>query len=199
MLLAYRAIKKNSEINVFMLGTNLAELFERVDHFESQFCIIINRSSRRAYIRYFFKAVSRLGDGVFWYALALCLPYLNGNIGWLQALHVLATGVVGLSVYKFLKSRLVRERPFISCEVIHQAAPALDRYSFPSGHTLHAVLFSILFSAYLPGVTTLVWCFTSLVALSRIVLGLHYPSDVFVGALLGLAIATISINLVAIW
>lgn len=183
---------------MFMQNSNLVELFSRFDHVESQFCIVINRSSRRAYIRYFFTAISRLGDGVFWYTLALCLPYLNGNIGWLQALHVFATGLVGLLIYKFLKQRLVRERPYIHSNVIHQAAPALDQYSFPSGHTLHAVLFSVLLSSYIPELSSLIWGFTCLVALSRVVLGLHYPSDVLAGMIIGFAIATLSSNFLII-
>lgn len=185
-------------LQIVMPSNNFAELLQRVDQFESQFCVAINRSSHRAYIRYFFRVISRLGDGVFWYSLALCLPYLNGYIGWLQALHVLVTGLVCLIVYKYLKSRLVRERPFISCDIIYQAAPALDRYSFPSGHTLHAVMFSVLFSLYLPHLSSMVWGFTCLVALSRIVLGLHYPSDVLAGALLGLTIAVVSSSLITI-
>lgn len=65
----------------------------------------------------------------------------------------------------------------------------LDRFSFPSGHTLHAVVFSLVATAYYPALGWLVWPFTALVALSRLVLGLHYVSDVLVGALLGASIA----------
>lgn len=181
-----------------MLNTNMNELFERVDYYETRFCVEINSSSRKKYIRYFFRVISRLGDGIFWYALILCLPYMNGNPGWMQALHVLVTGLVGLLVYKLLKNYLVRERPCISCNIIYQAAPALDRYSFPSGHTLHAVLFSTMLSSYLPEFASLVWGFASLVAMSRVVLGLHYPSDVLAGALIGFGLATTSLSVVII-
>ena len=73
--------------------------------------------------------------------------------------------------------------------------PPLDKYSFPSGHTLHAVAFSTLLIAGLPQLAGFLITFTLLVALSRMVLGLHYPSDVLIGALLGWLLARLSLAL----
>jgi undecaprenyl-diphosphatase len=106
--------------------------------------------------------------------------------------HMLITGTVGLITYKLLKSKLVRERPFISFDAIECAMPPLDRYSFPSGHTLHAVLFTSIAIVYAPALALLLMPLVALIALSRVVLGLHYPSDVLVGAFLGWAIARAS-------
>jgi undecaprenyl-diphosphatase len=101
-------------------------------------------------------------------------------------------------MYKLLKKKLVRERPFISFDAIHCAMPPLDRYSFPSGHTLHAVLFTSLAIAYVPELTSFLVIFATLVATSRVVLGLHYPSDVLVGAVLGWLVARLSWSVVAL-
>ena len=76
------------------------------------------------------------------------------------------------------------------------AAP-LDRYSFPSGHTLHAISLTVLYGAYEPMMLIVMAPFAALVAASRIVLGLHYPSDVLVGGTIGAALATSSIALVS--
>ena len=81
-------------------------------------------------------------------------------------MYALLTGIFAALFYKFLKLCLMRQRPIIKSQLIQQAAPALDNYSFPSGHTMHAVSFSILFSHNSPAVTPLVWGFTALVALS---------------------------------
>ena len=168
-------------------------LFQRFDQMELRLCMLFNNSSERVVIRSFFRVISRLGDGVFWYSLLLFLPYINGQQGYFQALHILLTALAVLGIYKYLKKTLVRERPFISFENIQQAAPALDRYSFPSGHTMYALSFAVMFSYYLPQVAALVWGFACLVAMSRVILGLHYPTDVAAGAMLGGAIALFSL------
>lgn len=74
--------------------------------------------------------------------------------------------------------------------------PPLDRYSFPSGHTLHAVCFTGIACAYQPLFAWVLVPFALLVALSRLVLGLHYPSDVLAGALIGGGLALSSLALV---
>lgn len=180
------------------MQAKLYELFSRIDIIERRLCILLNATSQRAVIRFFFRIVSRMGDGVFWYTLIALLPYLHAEEGFYQLAHIMVTATCALLVYKFLKNRLVRERPFINCEIIQQAAPALDRYSFPSGHTMHAFLFSIMLSYYLPQVALLAWIFTGLVALSRVVLGLHYPTDVFAGALLGSVLALTSLLVITV-
>ena len=126
-----------------------------------------------------------MGDGVIWYGLLSILALLGGLPAAKAMLHVGLTALLGVVIYGFLKNRLVRQRPFISHgEIICRIAP-LDQYSFPSGHTLHAVLFTIMFIHYAPALAAVLVPFAILVALSRVVLGLHYPSDVLVGAVLG--------------
>lgn len=185
------------ESRVRSMQMNIHYLKHRADLLERRLCIYMNYISRPLLVRNFFRLVSRLGDGVFWYALILLLPYLNHDQGFYQAGHIILTAILALLLYKSLKNRMVRERPFINCEIIQQAAPVLDYYSFPSGHTLHAFLFSIMLSYYLPQITVLAWIFTGLVALSRVVLGLHYPTDVFAGALLGSTLSLLSLILLA--
>jgi undecaprenyl-diphosphatase len=89
----------------------------------------------------------------------------------------------------------VRERPYITHCAIRCVSAPLDRYSFPSGHTLHAVSFTLIFASYFPEWTGALSALTLLIALSRVVLGLHYPTDVAAGAMLGGAIATVSLRL----
>ena len=84
-----------------------------------------------------------------------------------------------------LKRWLIRERPFISFPAINCGTPPLDRYSFPSGHTLHAACFQVMLTVAEPALALIVLPFTLSVAASRVVLGLHYPSDVAAGALIG--------------
>lgn len=161
----------------------------RLEDAEVRFCLRANRSCDSRAILALFAVVSRLGDGMFWYGLMLALPLLYGEAGAFVAVQLAATGAAGLVIYRMLKERLVRERPCNLHPRIRAGARALDRYSFPSGHTLHAVAFTLVTVSAFPALAWLLVPFAMLVAMSRVVLGLHYPSDVAAGALLGALLA----------
>jgi undecaprenyl-diphosphatase len=178
-----------------MNGVRTAELFRRVDAFEHAWCLRLNRGCSQPAVRDIFAAISKLGDGMFWYGLILLLPVVYGESAIYPAVRMAIVGFIGVALYKYLKSRLVRERPYISLAGITPGTRALDRYSFPSGHTLHAVSFTTLAVTSFPELAWLLVPFAALVAASRVVLGLHYPSDVAAGALIGAALAVLSMVL----
>ena len=169
------------------------EVLRRFDAAELSLCLKLNRGCESRGVRTFFGVVSRLGDGVLWYVLILALPLLYPDLGLLPSLQMAVTGLLGVALYKALKHTLVRERPFISCSRIHLGTAPLDRYSFPSGHTLHAVCFTTLATSFVPELAVLLIPFALLVAASRVVLGLHYPTDVVAGAVIGFALARLSL------
>lgn len=166
---------------------------ERVAHWDTALCLRCNRMSRRLVIRSVFRAVSYLGDGIFWYILMLILLVRYGAQASHAVVHMLVVGLTCSALYKWLKKRTLRPRPYEAHPDIVASGKALDRFSFPSGHTLHAVAFSCVALAYYPALAPLLLPFTVLVAMSRPVLGLHYPSDVLAGALIGIVIAEASL------
>jgi undecaprenyl-diphosphatase len=173
----------------------LSTFVARVDAAEFGMCRTVNALSHRPLVRRVFQLVSRLGDGVLWYALLLALPLLRGRTGLRASLAMALTGALGVALYKALKQTLVRERPFITHQGISLHGAPLDRYSFPSGHTLHAVAFTWQAVAHFPQLAWILVPFASLVAASRVVLGLHYPTDVLVGAAIGGLIAQLGLAL----
>lgn len=156
---------------------------------ESAWCLRANALCDRRTTLRFFAAVSRLGDGMFWYALMAALALFGGDAGRGAALHLAAVGVVSLLLYKALKRWTRRPRPCAADLRIRARVAPLDEFSFPSGHTLHAVAFTIVALWYVPALAWLLIPFAASVAASRVVLGLHYPSDVLAATGLGSALA----------
>src|SRR5690606_34660338 len=155
---------------------------------EHGWCLRANAlCARRGAFRYF-ATVSRLGDGVFWYALMALLVLADGLDGLRASLHLAATGLAALVLYKALKRWTRRPRPFASDLRIRAWVAPLDEFSFPSGHTLHAVAFSVVAVTHYPVLAPLLLPFSASVAASRVVLGLHYPSDVLAAIAMGLAL-----------
>ncbi len=142
-----------------------------------------------------FNLISRLGDGCFWYVLMCLLPWLHGRSGARVAVQMGLTALVALWVYRILKARTSRPRPYAVHPLIVKRGTTLDTYSFPSGHTLQATAFTIVLVAHFPLWAWLAVPFTLLVAWSRPMLGLHYPSDVLAGASLGALLALASLGL----
>lgn len=172
-----------------MKATALATLLARVDAAEYRICRKLNRSLDQPLARCTFQIASRLGDGSLWHVLILGLPLWFGRAGVRPAIVMAVTGLVGVALYAWLKRTFVRERPFVTHAAICRGAAPLDRYSFPSGHTLHAVSFTTQTVAHFPELGWPLVPVAMLIAASRVVLGLHYPTDVIAGATIGAALA----------
>lgn len=171
-----------------------SRFFSVVDQREFALCQSINQTLRFRPVQGYFKVASRLGDGWLWYLVILAMPLFRPLDGLAIALLMVATGLTCTITYKLLKRWLIRERPFISFPSINCGTPPLDRYSFPSGHTLHAACFNTVLAMTTPELAWALLPFTVSVAASRVVLGLHYPSDVAAGALIGGCLGLASVH-----
>jgi undecaprenyl-diphosphatase len=163
---------------------------------DSGWCLRANRLGEAGGSRAYFAAISRLGDGVFWYVLMAVLVAVDGFDGLAASAHLALTGLVALTLYKRLKRWTRRPRPFASDARIRAWVAPLDEFSFPSGHTLHAVAFTVVALAHYPVLAWLLVPFTASVAVSRVVLGLHYPTDVLAATGIGVGLASVSLWLV---
>lgn len=157
-------------------------------------CVAANRWGAQRAIGGFFGATSRLGDGMFWYALMVVLALFGGRRGIAAAIHMAVTGIMALLLYRLLKRWTRRPRPYRACPGVIAHMPPLDEFSFPSGHTLQAVSFSVVALAWFPQLAPLLISFTVLVAASRVVLGLHYPSDVLAAIVIGSGLGAVSLR-----
>jgi undecaprenyl-diphosphatase len=177
--------------------TNRMRLYlTRMNHFDSVLCIKVSHASQYPIVRDWFRLMSRLGDGVFWYTMLIGVVLVQGKPAYLPAFHIVVTGLLGTLVYKWLKGKTLRPRPYQVLQDVWLTGKPLDYFSFPSGHTLHAAIFTFMTLAYYPSLALLVIPFSIMVAMSRVVLGLHYPSDVLAGAVIGFVMSVISISIV---
>ena len=153
----------------------------------------VNRWGQFRTLQHLFRWISRLGDGLFWYGLMAVMLLADGMNALPAVTHMILAGLCGTLLYKWLKHAIRRPRPYDMLPNILCPTAPLDRFSFPSGHTLHAVVFSLVAAAYYPVLAWLAFPFAALVAVSRLILGLHYPSDVLAGGLIGGLIALLSL------
>jgi undecaprenyl-diphosphatase len=144
------------------------------------------------WVRVFVLTATRLGDGWAW-LLAAALLTASGSQG-LRALGAAAVSA-GLSntLLVCVKRRVRRSRPCERARSRHFDVDPLawfpsDRFSFPSGHAQNAFAITTVIALAFPPVAVPVLALATSVAASRVVLGLHWLSDVLVGAAVGLLI-----------
>jgi undecaprenyl-diphosphatase len=113
---------------------------------------------------------------------------------WPYVLAALSAFALELSLYYLIKKNVRRPRPFHHLKGVQALIVPPDEFSFPSGHTGGAFLLAVILTAALPALAPFVFTWATLVGLSRVYLGVHYPGDV----LAGLALGVISAN-VGIW
>ena len=156
---------------------------------------LINQLQDRAVVLKFFSLLSRTGDGHL-YALAIAALYLFGDRfeERILAVAVLAFALE-LPAFFVLKNSIRRDRP---CDVVGTSRKAVqpsDKFSMPSGHTSAAFLVATLVFIFAEPMAEVAFVWASLVGMSRVVLGVHYPSDVAAGALLGIVCTATSVEI----
>jgi len=138
-------------------------------------------------------AATRMGDGWLWYSLGAILLTFGGARGYAAVGAAGCAAILGIFVFKALKRLSRRERP---CQLQpHCWADILppDQFSFPSGHTMTAFAIALVVSYFYPTLEWPLYFLAVSIALSRVVLGMHFLSDVLAGAVLGSALGLASI------
>jgi undecaprenyl-diphosphatase len=130
--------------------------------------------------------MTRLGDGWLWYSIGLILLIFGGSQKFLAIGAATAAAAAGVFLFRTLKHASRRKRP---CEIEpHCWASILppDKYSFPSGHSITSFAIALSIGMFYPDLQIVLLVVALLIASSRIILGMHFLSDVLAGSAIGI-------------
>ncbi len=145
----------------------------------------VNRWTPPRWLRLWMVAATRCGDGWLWYAMGLLIAIIGGPERFRALLATVLAVSVGIALFIQLKRVCHRRRP---CALEPHCWATLlppDQFSFPSGHTITAFAVATSLTIFYPAlIVGLAFCALS-VAVSRIILGMHFLTDVIAGAAIG--------------
>lgn len=153
----------------------------------------LNNVSIHAKLVSFCRYISKTGDGFLYLCLAGWLYWSQGTADSLLQAMLLAFAIER-PVYFILKNGFKRNRPQQAIKNFRSVITPSDKFSFPSGHTSAACMVATLLAYFFPPMIGVLYCWVVLVAFSRVILGVHFPTDTLVGAVLGMSSAIFSLN-----
>ncbi|MGD2099741.1 MAG: phosphatase PAP2 family protein [Desulfobacterales bacterium] len=167
---------------------------ESVTHWDVVFLNTIFGLNGKRLISAVMPWISHSGNGYYYPAIPLILYFMEPQIAGAFFLCSLLAFALELPLYKLLKQKIRRDRP---CEVlsdVHQRISPSDQFSFPSGHTAAAFVIATLTSHFFPTLQAPMYSWALLVGVSRIYLGVHYPTDILAGLVIGICCASAGIT-----
>ncbi len=141
------------------------------------------------------KGITSLGSTGFSIFLPLLLFLLFPILGWGVGIHTTLTLVIAQGFAQLLKRVVNRPRPYRVLDNAIVVKPPPCEYSFPSGHTCAAFALALSLTSFFPMGGFIYLPLAMMVGISRIYLGVHYPTDVLIGFLIALFAWAINPNL----
>ena len=144
------------------------------------------------WIRLWMILATRGGDGWLWFAMGLVILLFGGDNRFPALAAAAMAAGVGSLLFLYLKRKTCRKRPCAVAEHCWARLLPPDQFSFPSGHSITAFGVAVAMGMFYPSLMVgLAFCAFS-VAISRIMLGMHFLSDVLVGSALGVVLGYLS-------
>ena len=155
----------------------------------------VHRWPAPRWIRLWMICATRGGDGWLWYAMGLVIALLGGPERFAAVGAAALAAGIGIVIFLTLKRTTGRRRP---CAVEPHCWSTLlppDQFSFPSGHTITAFAVAVSLGIFYPHLLAGLLFIAVSVAVSRILLGMHFLSDVLAGALVGTSLGCAAASL----
>jgi undecaprenyl-diphosphatase len=159
----------------------------------SVFTWVMQRKSQKFLVRCA-RGISKSGDGYLYLVLAAVLAWLRTpETLWLLSCLALAF-LLERPAYFVLKNACKRDRPPTALNIKSFIIPS-DKFSFPSGHTSAAFLTATLVGWFYPPLAPALLAWASMVGMARVILGVHFPTDTVIGALMGAGLALAALEM----
>jgi undecaprenyl-diphosphatase len=169
----------------------MTRLISACYQFECRLFQEVNRHFDKKVLNLFFRTITNLGGAAFTIVATILLILVSSEQSkWTAVSSALALLVSHIPV-QIVKKLFPRKRPYLTLEKTKYPLNPLKDHSFPSGHT--TAIFSVIipYVLFIPYLSFVLIPLGLCIGLSRIYLGLHYPSDVIAGGLLGTIAGTI--------
>ena len=145
----------------------------------------VNHWRAPRWLRVWMVSSTRLGDGWIWYTVGIALLLFGGDLRFAAFAASASAETATVALFRILKKASKRKRP---CQLeAHCWANILppDQFSFPSGHSMSAFAIAIPLCIFYPQLQAALLALSVSIAVSRVILGMHFVSDVVVGSLMG--------------
>ncbi|WP_462156579.1 phosphatase PAP2 family protein [Pseudoalteromonas sp. GB56] len=163
-------------------------ILARLDRFDRVLFKALFRTRYKRWQHHSIRLLSHTGDGILYALFALYLLTYSTPQQLSLLTVLLIAFVIERPIYYVAKNLFQRLRP---CDVMTPDAHIIpsDKFSLPSGHSAGAWVFAAVVGHFYPNAVPYLYLWASLVACSRVFLGVHYPLDVLLGSLLGYSCA----------
>lgn len=155
--------------------------------------LVLNRCGKCLFADFIMSLITNLGGAIFSIALPIVLLISQDMSIYKVGERLAISLLVSHFIVRLGKKFLPRRRPFIALENVLIGKKIYKDASFPSGHSTAAFCTATVISSVVPALSVVFFILATLVAVSRIYLGLHYPSDITVGAVIGIIVANLFI------
>ena len=163
----------------------------KLKKFDNYFINLINNKMKTRHLDSFMYKITNLGGVVFTSITVLFIMFFASNKNKYLGFETFISLMICQIIVYSLKALLSRERPYKILEHLNTFGIEMKDYSFPSGHSAASFSIATTIALNMPRLSIYVFVLAMIIGISRIYLGVHYPTDVAAGVILGISVPII--------